>query len=67
MKLLIIGATGGTGKELVLQAFKHGHDVTALVRNPKKVTVNHERLTIIGGDVLDYSRCLVLNVTVSPH
>jgi putative NADH-flavin reductase len=55
MKLLIIGATGGTGKELVLQALKHGHDVTALVRNPKKVTVSHERLTIIGGDVLDYN------------
>lgn len=37
MKLLIIGATGGTGKELVKQALERGHIVTALVRKPEKL------------------------------
>ena len=36
MKLLIIGATGPTGRELVKQAVAQGHEVTALVRNPAK-------------------------------
>ena len=31
MKLLIIGATGGTGQELVKQALEQGHIVTVLV------------------------------------
>ncbi|MDL1891529.1 SDR family oxidoreductase [Sphingobacteriales bacterium CHB3] len=54
MKLLIIGATGGTGRELVEQALAQGHDVTAFVRNPSKIEIKNERLTIARGDVLDY-------------
>ncbi len=53
MKLLIIGATGGTGRELVAQALAAGHDVTALVRNPEKVGARHERLRLVRGDILD--------------
>lgn len=33
MKLLIIGATGPTGRQLVKQALAQGHEVTALVRD----------------------------------
>ncbi len=54
MNILIIGATGGTGRELVRQALERGHSVTALVRKPAKVKTTHERLTIIHGNVLDY-------------
>ena len=36
MKLLIIGATGPTGKEIVNQALAQGHAVTALVRDAAK-------------------------------
>lgn len=54
MKLLIIGATGGTGRELVEQALAQGHDVTAFVRNPSKIEIKNERLTIAQGDVLNY-------------
>ena len=32
MKLLVIGASGGTGREIVRQALAAGHDVTTLVR-----------------------------------
>lgn len=38
MKLLILGATGGTGRELVKQAIEAGHPVTVLARDPSKVS-----------------------------
>ncbi|SEW25177.1 NAD(P)-dependent oxidoreductase [Chitinophaga arvensicola] len=55
MKLLIFGATGGTGRELVTQALRQGHTVTAFVRNPSLVQQQHPQLTIVKGDVLDYN------------
>jgi putative NADH-flavin reductase len=54
MNLLIIGATGGTGRAIVEQALAQGHNVTAFVRNPAKVKTAHDRLTIAKGNVLDY-------------
>jgi putative NADH-flavin reductase len=53
MRLLIIGATGGTGKQLVQQALAEGHHVTALARTPAKVETRHARLRVLRGDVLD--------------
>jgi putative NADH-flavin reductase len=38
MKLTIFAATGGIGRQLVEQAIAAGHEVTAVVRNPKKLT-----------------------------
>jgi putative NADH-flavin reductase len=38
MKLTIVAATGGIGRLLVDQAVAAGHDVTAVVRNPAKLT-----------------------------
>ncbi len=55
MHLLIIGATGGTGKELVAQALAQGHFVKALVRNPARISAAHEHLTVLQGNVLDQS------------
>ncbi|MGB7210400.1 MAG: SDR family oxidoreductase [Pyrinomonadaceae bacterium] len=52
-RILIIGATGGTGRQLVKQALERGYSVTALVRNPSKLGVEHQSLTVIRGDVLD--------------
>ena len=37
LKLVILGATGGTGRELVRQALARGHDVTALARDPSRI------------------------------
>jgi putative NADH-flavin reductase len=54
MNMLIIGATGGTGRALVEQALAQGHAVTALVRNPARVRMTHVRLTVMKGDVLEY-------------
>jgi putative NADH-flavin reductase len=53
-RILIIGATGGTGRQLVVQALERGHEVTALVRNPSALRIEHPRLRVVQGDVLDY-------------
>lgn len=53
MKILILGATGPTGQQLIKQALEQQHQVTALVRNPSKISIAHEKLTIIAGNVLD--------------
>jgi uncharacterized protein YbjT (DUF2867 family) len=38
MKLTIFAATGGVGRQLLEQAVAAGHDVTAVARNPRKLT-----------------------------
>ena len=53
MKLAIIGGTGKTGKELLKQGLEAGHHITALVRNPKKVKIQHPNLKVIQGNVLN--------------
>ncbi|MBV8673147.1 MAG: NAD(P)H-binding protein [Acidobacteriaceae bacterium] len=52
MKVLIFGASGRTGRELVRQAIEAGHDVTAFVRNPAAFTAT-EHLRIAAGDAHD--------------
>jgi len=52
MKLLVIGATGGTGLHLIQEAIGQGHEVTALVRSPEKVTVSDDKLKVVRGDIL---------------
>ncbi len=52
-RVLIVGATGGTGRQLVTQALERGLAVTALVRDPSRLAVDHPKLTVIRGDVLD--------------
>lgn len=53
MKLVIFGSTGKTGVELVTQALEKGHAVTAFVRDPDRLAVEHERLSTITGDMFD--------------
>src|SRR5690349_23511980 len=52
MKFLLLGATGATGRLFLEQATTAGHDVTAYVRDPGKLTPR-PRLTTAGGDVRD--------------
>jgi putative NADH-flavin reductase len=52
MKLLVFGATGGTGKQLVQQALQQGHAVTAFARDPGKIKVTHDNLRVVRGDIL---------------
>src|SRR5947207_14873218 len=52
-KLLVIGATRGTGRQVLQRALAAGCAVTALARDPARVDREHERLTVLQGDVLD--------------
>ena len=52
LNILVIGANGGIGKNVVEQALEAGHHVTALVRNPAHLTLAHINLEIIQGDIL---------------
>ena len=54
MNIVIFGASGGTGGELVRRGLQLGHRVTAFVRNPARFKLAHERLTVLQGDVNDY-------------
>ena len=51
MHIVIFGATGATGRCLVEQALDQGYDVTAFARNPLALTLRHDRLSIVRGDV----------------
>ncbi|GAB3639603.1 NAD(P)-dependent oxidoreductase [Spirosoma arcticum] len=51
-RIIIFGATGGTGRELVQQALDRGHQVTAFVRDLARLPIHHDRLRLIQGDVL---------------
>jgi putative NADH-flavin reductase len=56
MKLLIIGGTGGTGKELIKQALEQGHHLTTLVRNLDHIKISHPNLNVVMGNVLDFNK-----------
>jgi putative NADH-flavin reductase len=48
-KVLILGATGRTGKHAIPLALEKGYQVVALVRNPAKIAIKHDGLTIVEG------------------
>lgn len=52
MRIAIFGATGRTGLPLTEQALAAGYDVVALVRDPAKMPLHSDRLTLIQGDVM---------------
>ncbi len=52
MKLLVIGGTGKTGREIIQQGLELGHNITALTRNPTKLKLQHRNLKVLKGNVL---------------
>lgn len=56
MRVLILGATGGTGLELVRQAITNDMLVTAFARDPTRMPITAPNLRIVQGDVADYDR-----------
>ena len=49
MKLLVLGATGGIGLEILRQANERGHSVTAFVRAPQRLKTFGDRVAVIQG------------------
>jgi putative NADH-flavin reductase len=52
VKVVVFGSTGGTGREIVRQALKLGHEVTAFARHAQALGIAHEHLRLVEGDVL---------------
>jgi putative NADH-flavin reductase len=57
VRLAIFGATGRTGRHLVVQALDRGHELRLLARRPGKVVVSDLRLSVVIGDVLEPAAC----------
>ena len=61
MKVVVFGATGKTGTEIVSQALAKKHEVTAFARDPSRLTLENktesweDRLRLVSGDVFDFS------------
>ena len=52
MKLVVIGANGGIGRQTVELALNAGHHVTALLRNPANLALTHPNLEVVKGDLM---------------
>ena len=74
MKIAVLGATGPTGQQVVMQALSRGFEVRALVRDPEKMAaqMQHEKLQV-KCRTLFYSfltclsyLCLSVSLPVSP-
>jgi uncharacterized protein YbjT (DUF2867 family) len=55
VRILVVGASQGTGALTVAAALERGHDVTAFARSPQKLTLEHPRLTRRPGDFHDHA------------
>ena len=53
MKIVVFGASGGTGLKVVGQALNAGHSVTAFIRTPSKLMIQHSNLILFQSDVMD--------------
>eukprot|EP01137_Pigoraptor_chileana_P000187 Opistho-2@35909 len=53
--IFLLGASGRTGRIILDEALRQGHKVTAFVRNPARITVQHEHLRVVGGSVYDFA------------
>lgn len=51
MNIFLLGATGGTGKEILIKLLEQKHQVFALARNPEKLNITDDNLKIIKGSI----------------
>jgi putative NADH-flavin reductase len=52
MKIIVFGASGRMGLKVIEQALEAGHIVTAFLRTPSKIVLQHPNLTLFQGDVM---------------
>jgi putative NADH-flavin reductase len=53
LKILVYGASGKVGSHVVDEALNRGHIVTAVSRDPSRITQIHGNLSVVQGDILD--------------
>src|SRR3954451_7336729 len=53
MKILVVGASKGTGALTVAAALERGHQVTAFARSPQNLQLEHAALTRLPGNFHD--------------
>ncbi len=51
MKIALFGATGHLGQGILEEALSRGYDVTAIVRDPTRLTQRNDKLKVVTGDV----------------
>lgn len=53
LKIIVYGSTGRVGSRVVNEALSRGHQVTAVSRDPARITQQHDNLSANQGDILD--------------
>lgn len=53
MQISVLGATGGTGQEILRQGLEKGYQMVAMARNPLDITITHQNLRVLPGNVFD--------------
>lgn len=56
MKIAVFGATGKTGTEIIKQALDKGHTLSAFVRDPARLPVKDDRISLFTGDIFDETK-----------
>ena len=56
--LVIYGASGNFGSDIVTEALSRGHHVTGVSRSPENLNVDHPNFTAVRGDVTDLNSVL---------
>lgn len=70
MTILVVGASGATGRQLIEQLLIQGHNVKAVVRSPEKLPESwksNERIKIISASILDLSDTEMMELTLDCH
>jgi putative NADH-flavin reductase len=51
MKIILFGASGTIGRRIAEEALARGHEVTAAMRDPAKLSLKHKNLHVVAADV----------------
>ena len=49
MNVLVLGANGAVGQNVIVELLKANHEVTAMARNAGAIPLQHPRLTVVQG------------------
>jgi putative NADH-flavin reductase len=54
MKLVMFGPTGMIGSRILSEALSRGHTLTAVTRDPSRISFSQEKLSVVVGNALDF-------------